>query len=433
MMKCSVAAIVLLVGASPRVRSENWPQWRGPQFNGSSAETHLPVEWTASRNIAWTAPLPGPGAATPVVWGNHVFVTAADKTAKTILALGIDTRTGRELWRTTLGPEPRGANTASPSPVTDGERVWFLTGRGIVAAFTLDGKPVWQRNLAKEYGTFACNFGYGSSPLLWDGKLYILALQSNDPHRYGENAEMQGPLDSYLLALDPASGKTLWKHVRPTDATEQSREAYVTPYPTVLNGRRQIILAGGECVTGHDAAAGNELWRWWFTPPDREILQHVVPTPVTYDGPIYVIRPEHRPLFALRPQGSGVLGNDSVAWTFEVNKAWIASPLLYQDRLYVMQEEQRTLICMDPKTGRLIWSQKLPGKNSFQASPTGADGKIYCISQAGDVVVLAAGDEPKQLASFSMGEFPCRSSIAVANGHLFIRTGEKLHCAGTEK
>ena len=300
-------------------------------------------------------------------------------------------------------------------------------------AFTMEGKPFWQRDLGKEYGTFACHFGYGSSPLLWEGKLYILALQSDDPHKYGDNAEMTGPLDSYLLALDPETGKTLWKEARATNATDQSREAYMTPYPVVINDQKQIVLAGGECVTGHAAETGKELWRWWFTPPDREILQHVVPTPVACEGLIYAIRPEHRPLFALRPEGSGVLGNDRVAWTFEANKGWIASPLVYQNRLYVMQEEQRTLVCMEPKTGRAIWSQKLPGKNSFQASPTGADGKVYCISQAGDVVVLQAGDEPKQLASFSMGESPCRSTIAVANGRLFIRSGEKLHCVADMK
>jgi len=430
------AAMLALLGAPRGAHGENWPQWRGPQFNGSSSETGLPVEWGASKNIVWSTPVPGPGSATPVIWGDRVFVTAADPAAKSLLALGFDATNGRELWRQTLGPQGHGKNIATSSPVTDGETVWFLTASGIAAAFTKDGKPVWQRDLAKDYGAFACNFGYSSSPLFSDGKLYILALQNDDPHKYGANAAMTGPLDSYLLALDPASGKTLWKQVRPTDATEQSRESYITPYPVVLHGRRQIILAGGECVTGHDPATGAELWRWWFTPPDRNILQHTVPTPVACEELLYIVRPEHRPLFALRPESPKEgqpanpkpLGNDCVAWTFETNQGWIASPLVYRDRLYVMQEEQRVLICLEPKSGRQIWAQKLPGKNSFQASPTGADGKIYCLSQAGDVVVLAAGDEPKQLAAFCMGEAPCRASIAVANGRLFIRTGAKLYC-----
>jgi outer membrane protein assembly factor BamB len=199
----------------------------------------------------------------------------------------------------------------------------------------------------------------------------------------------------------------------------------------VWNGRREIILSGGECATGHDAATGKELWRWWFTPADRPIWQHVVPTPVAADGLIYLIRPEHRPLFALRAGGEGLINSDQVAWTFHGNKAWIATPLLYQGRLYLLQEEQKLLTCLDPKTGQITWEQKLPSKSAFQASPVGADGKIYCLSMAGDVVVMAAGDQPKELAHFSMGEGTCRSTIAVANGRLFIRTAKSLHCIGS--
>jgi len=392
----------------------DWPQWRGPSFNGSTTETHLPATWDATNHVQWATPLPGPGAATPVVVCDRIFLSAADKAAKEVLALGLDARSGKISWRQQLSGDHKtpGANDmASPSPVTDGTNVWFLTGDGALAAFTCDGQPLWRRDLSKEYGEFVANFGYSSSPLLYDGKLYVLALHSNS---------------SYLLAVDPSTGKTLWKQERPTDATDQSRESYVTPYPFEWNGRREIIIAGGECVTAHDPASGKELWRWWFTPADRQIRQHNVPTPVALGDLIFVARSEHRPLFALRA------GGKAVEWVFEANRCWIASPLVYKNRLYVLQEQERELACLEPKTGRVIWQQKLPVANPLQASPTGADDKIYLISVTGEVVVLAAGDEYRELGRTNLAEPVCRSTIVAANGRLYVRTAKNLYCIGVK-
>lgn len=408
-------------------------QWRGPAFNGSAPETNLPTEFSPSNHVIWSAAMPGPSGSTPVVSSDRVFVGAVDKAAKQVLALGLDAATGRELWRHSLSENrnmPGDNDFGSPSPVTDGENVWFLTGSGAMASFTKDGKELWHRDLAKDYGSFVINFGYSSSPLLFDGKLYVLALQNSNPNKGGLNPGITNAFDSYLLALDPATGRTLWKHVRPTDALDQSREAYNTPYPMVWNGRREIVLSGGECVTGHDAASGAELWRWWFSPQDHQTLQHVVPTPVAEDGLIYVIRPEHRPLFAIRAGGNGTLTNDAVAWTFQTNQSWIASPLVYQGRLYVLNEDKHAMACLEPKTGRVIWSHTLPVECPIQASPTGADGKIYLYSMEGDVVVLAAGDEYRELACNHFDGSRSRSVIVASGGRLFIREPKNLYCIG---
>ena len=425
--------LVLTAGMATSVLAENWLQWRGPESNGSTSETNLPSEFSPSNHVVWSAPLPGPSGSTPVVTSDRVFLVAADKAAKQVLGLGLDGATGRELWRRPLGAN-RGApgdnDMGSPSPVTDGERVWFLTGNGALKAFTKDGQPMWQRDLAKDYGSFVINFGYSSSPLLYDGKLYVLALQNSNPNKGGLNPGRTNELESYLLALDPATGSTLWKHDRVTDATDQSREAYNTPYPMVWKGRREIVLSGGECVTGHDPESGAELWRWWFTPTDRQTLQHVVPTPVADDGLIFVIRPEHRALFALRAGGVGTLTNDAVAWVCQTNQSWIASPLIYQSRLYVLQEEQHAMVCFEPKTGRVLWSHALPVKARFQASPMGADGKIYLYSMEGDVVVLAAGDEYRELACNHFDGSTSRSVIVAAGGRLFVREPKALYCVG---
>ena len=145
------------------------------------------------------------------------------------------------------------------------------------------------------------------------------------------------------------------------------------------------------------------MWRWWYSPTNRGSTQHVVPTPVAEDGLLYVVRPEHRPLFALHAGGSGLMDDDKVAWTFEKNKCWISSPLVYRGRLYVPQEEQGSLVCLDLKTGNVVWQNKLSAKGKMQTSPTGADGKIYLLSMSGEVEVLAAGDEFHELGDVETG------------------------------
>ncbi|MBL7215192.1 MAG: PQQ-binding-like beta-propeller repeat protein [Phycisphaerae bacterium] len=432
-LRVLVFCSLVLSCLSERAFSENWSQWRGPQQNGTSAQTGL-SETIDPNHLLWTTPLPGPGSSTPVVCNAYVFVTAADKSAKTVVAAALNADTGKLLWTEDLGENRTAAgmyDMTAPSPVTDGTTVWFLTGSGDLAAFTTDGKPVWRRDLAEEYGDFAVGFGYSSSPLLYDGVLYIPVMRNEKPGAYELNKDRTEPLDSYLLAVDPQTGKNLWKHIRDTDATEGSREAYVTPYPYEWNGRKEILIAAGECITGHDPATGAELWRWWFTPANRlSNTEHNVPTPVAQDGLIFVVRPEQRPLFAIRPGEKGLQDDSILAWTYEENKCWIASPCLYRNRLYVLQEQQKTLVCLEPKTGRIVWQHDLPVKGVFQASPTAADGKIYCISTNGQVVVLAAGDEYRVISTANLNEKFCRSSIVPAGSKLYIRTGSTLRCYG---
>jgi len=257
--------ILFIIGLNLFVSAAYWPQWRGPAGNGSSAETNLPDKLDASA-ILWKSSLPGPSGGTPVIWDKVLFLTAADKSAKQVMAMAFDTASGKLLWKAPLASDRStagGNDMSAPSPVTDGKSVWFLSGNGRLAAFTTTGNSLWTRDLAHDYGEFAVFFGYSSSPLLYDGKLYVLVLQNDKPGSYNLNRNRKEPLESYLLALDPATGKILWRHVRDTDAQSQSRETYVTPYPFEYDGRSELIIAGGECVTSHNPATGAELWRWW--------------------------------------------------------------------------------------------------------------------------------------------------------------------------
>lgn len=431
--------------ARPATDPANWPQWRGPFFNGSTTTTGLPASWSGTTNTAWVTPLPGPAASTPIVWGERVFLTSLSGPPAPVrrgapgrvLGLCIDARTGTILWRRALGANRQfkgeGGNAASPSACTDGQTVFFLTGTGSLSAFDFAGTRLWARDLEKDYGPFVILWGYHSSPLLYGDRLYIVVMQNKNPTEYRFPAGRQAPLPSFLLALDPNTGSTLWQHVRPTDATGESSESYISPVPYEHDARSEIILVGGECLTGHAADTGRELWRWAFMPHDGKDWQRTAASPVPGPGLIYAVRPQHRGLFAVKAGGTGRLGAESLGWPFLDSPPDVASPALDGDRLYVLNGKAKVMTCLDAKGGQAIWQGKLRARAVFRASPLVADGKIYCISEAGDIRVLAAGDQFKILAELSLAdERPCRSSIIAAAGRLYIRTAKNLYCLRLE-
>ncbi|MBM4034689.1 MAG: hypothetical protein FJ291_23340 [Planctomycetes bacterium] len=432
--------VVGLIAVCSFAFAENWPQWRGPLFNGSTTESGLPASWDLAEkaNVAWAAPMPGQAAATPAVWAERVFVSSVDKETKDLLALCLDAASGKTLWQKAVGKDrkaPVGTNNmACPSPVTDGKSVWFFYGTGALVAFDFDGKQLWARELEKDHGEFVVKYGYSSSPLLYRGKLYVLVMQNASPQKYGRTHDKRpGPLESFLLALDPASGKELWKHVRKTTAEDESVETYLSPIPYEGSGRSELIIPGGECVTGHDAATGGELWRWWYQPADRQVWQRTVNSATPGEGLVYAVRPKHRSVYAIKGGGKGELGEGDLAWRLDQNVPDVVTPLYYQGRLYVANDGTRVMACLDAKSGKKLWEGSLEMKSVLRASPTAADGKVYVISQNGEVAVLAAGDQFKVLSRIQMGEGPCTASIAIAGGKLFIRTAKSLYCIGAGK
>ena len=237
-----------------------------------------------------------------------------------------------------------------------------------------------------------------------------------------------GVVESYLLALDASNGKTLWRRVRPTDAQGESTESYSTPLLCEIGGRMEIIMHGGEFATGHDPETGKELWRWEFTPHNRQPWQRTVSSSVFGDGMLYFGRPRWRGLYAIRPVGKGRLKPDALVWKNMKYANDASTPLLYNGRLYVLCGKTRTIACLAAKTGKVLWSKKLDVKGQFRSSPTAADGKIYFTSMNGDVFVLEAGDEFKQLAKIEMKARNCLSTISISGGKLFLRMPEMLYC-----
>ena len=432
-MRCNLRGMILGLCTAflpvLAVRAENWPQWRGPLLNGSTPETNLKSRLSRQSDLRWSAPLPGRSGATPVVWGDAVFVPSPDA-EKNLLLLCVDRGTGTIRWQRTVGTGDRVSgknNMASCSAVTDGQGVYSLFGTGDFAAFDFDGALLWQIRLTERFGTFADMFLYGASPLLFEGKLYVTLLQRNPP-TYGHATDPKPDRQSWLICLDPASGKILWNHERKTDAIEEAMEAYTTPLPFPGNQGMELIVVGADCVTAHRPADGSEVWRYAGLNRKKNPGGRIVPSPVASGGLLFAIGPKREQLVALRAGTSGLMGEEGVAWRMEQNIPDVPTPLFYQGRLFVLDGDRQTLTCFEPDTGRQIWQGRLGVREIFYSSPTGADGKIYCVSEAGTLVVLSAGGQHEVLATLPFGEGPCMASVVVSGGCLLIRTAKKLHC-----
>jgi outer membrane protein assembly factor BamB len=417
----------------------DWPHWRGPYFNGAGEKQRLAERFSPTENVRWSVELPGASAATPIVWGDRVFISSTDEEARTLLAMCFNTRTGRLLWQRKAGDgisRDQRSNYAAPSPLTDGERVWFFYSNGQLVCFDLDGEELWSRNIQDDYGQFAFLWTFSSSPLLFQDRLYLQVLQRDVP--VGGRGLRDRPNHSYLLALDPRTGKELWRQNRPSEAREESLEAFSSPIPFTHDGRSEILIAGGDSISGHNPATGAEYWRWGTWNPTRINHWRLVPSPVTAPGVVVVCAPKGGPVFAVKAGGQGELPDSALAWQSQDREVSsdVPTPLLYRDRLYVLNRDRKTISCVEPATGRVFWTGDLKSRPVLETSPTAADGKIYFMNQEGEAFVVAAQDDSFQLLHrVQMGgpdDRSVRSSIAIAQNNLFIRTDRRLYCIGTE-
>jgi outer membrane protein assembly factor BamB len=420
----------MLISAG-RSMAGDWPHWRGPYLNGSSDEKNLPTRWSETENIAWTASLPGHGSATPIISDGKVFVSSTDTSSSDLLALCFDAGTGKQLWRKKLGASSRKVprnNPATPSPVTDGKNVYFIYGSGDLAGLDFEGNVLWSRNLEAEYGNVSMKWGYSSSPLLYDGRLYILVQRRHTAYRAPDSTT----LDAFILAVDAGTGKNIWKQPRRTDAQNESLDAYSSPILFQHSGRDEIIVIGSDYVTSNDPTTGKELWRYEYA-GQKSTRERIITSPVTAEGLIMGVPPRGADgLLAIKSGSDGTISDDNIAWRFDGPSPDCSTPLYYKGNLYILADRKGGVItCLDPLTGRQKWQGKLGGTAPWWASITAGDDKLYCISEAAEAVILAAGDEGfKILHRIDMGDKPIQASIAIADGHLFIRTSSKLFCVG---
>ena len=410
-----------IVGASliPSLSAENWPQWRGPFLNGISSETNLPVKWSKTENIAWKAALPAWSGSTPIIWGNRIFLNVAE--GGELYLWAVDRARGAVIWKQRLGSgdvKMRKQNMSSPSPVTDGRHVWAMTGTGVLKAFDFSGKELWTRDIPKDYGAFGLQWGYGSSPLLHEDSLYVQVLhgmRTDDP--------------SYLLRISKADGTTTWRTERPTSARMESPDSYTTPGLLRYGGKTEIVLSGGDVVTGYDPADGRELWRAGGLNPKNEGSYRIVASPVVH-GELIFVPSRERPMLALKPGGRGDVTKSHVLWHF-MNGPDVPTPVTDGRYLYAIND-RGIMWCLDAKTGEEKYGRQRLRSATYSASPVLADGKIYITDEDGVTSVVRTGPMFEVLAENDFGEYTL-SSPAVSEGQIFIRTQAALYAIGTRK
>jgi outer membrane protein assembly factor BamB len=404
------------------VSADNWPQWRGPMATGvAPGQTNLPEKWSTEtgENIAWKIPMPSRSGATPIIWQDTVFLNVATQSESGDVELwALDRKKGEIKWKRPIAAgnyKINKQNMSSPSPVTDGRTVWVLTGVGILKAFDFAGKELWTRDIQKDYGAFGLMWGYAASPLLHDGMLYVPVLhgmKTDDP--------------SYVLKIDGTSGKTLWKVERPTDAVVESPDSYTTPALLEYGGKSEIVVTGGDVVTGHDPATGKELWRAEGLNPGKARNYRIVASPVVAGG--LVIAPTRiRPMVAVKPGGRGDVTESHTAWTFDRGPD-VPTPVTDGTLLYIVNDRGIVEV-LDVKSGAVVYGPERLKPAIYSASPVLADGKIYVTSEEGVTSVFRAGPKFELIAENPTGEYTL-STMAVAHGQLFLRTEKFLYAIG---
>jgi outer membrane protein assembly factor BamB len=396
--------------------SDDWPQWRGPQLNGVSAEKDLPLRWSPTENVTWKLPLPAWSGSTPIISGETIFLNVAD--GDDLYLWAVERTRAEVLWKRRLSGgnvKMRKQNMSSPSPVTDGKTVYVMTGTGILKAFDFNGKELWGRDIQKDYGPFGLNWGYASSTLLHENALYVQVLhgmKTDDP--------------SYVLRIDRGTGETVWRVERPTEAIMESPDSYTTPALLQYDGKTEIVITGGDCVTGHDPETGKELWRANGLNPDNDANYRIVASPVI-NGDIIYAPTRVRPLLALRAGGRGDVTTSHRLWAFNQGPD-VPTPVTDGKYLYLVND-RGVVWCLDARSGEEIYGQKRIPPGTYSSSPVLVDGKIYVTNEDGLTAVFKAGPEFEVLAENPLEDYTL-SSPAVSDGQIFIRTAQHLYCIG---
>ena len=399
--------------------AQDWPQWRGPTLNGISTEKNLPVHWSTTENVAWKLAMPSRTGATPIIWGNNIFLSVAD--GDDVYLWCVDKAQGTPIWKKLVGQgnyKSNKQNMSSPSPVADASGVYVMTGIGVLKAFDFNGNEVWMRDIQKDYGKIGIYWGYASSPLLYGDALYVQVLQG---------AKTQDP--SYVMRIDKKTGKTAWRVIRPTDAVEESHDAYTTPTLLRYGQHAEIIVSGADWVTGYDPATGEELWRGGGLNPDKHPHFPAVASPLVYDDVVYVPT-RVKPLIAFRAGGRGDVSQSHKLWSF-MNGPYVPTPVT-DGKYFYSVNDKGIFWCLDAKPGKEIWGGQRIKPAIYSSSPVLADGKIYVTSEDGLTAVLKAGPTFEVLAENDLSDFTL-SSPAISDGHIFLRTEHFLYSLGADK
>jgi len=366
--------------------------------------------------VTWKLAMPERSGSTPIVWGDYVFLNVGEGSNLSLWA--VDRTSGAVRWKRPLSAGNRRMmkqQMSSPSPVTDGRSVWVMTGTGVLKAFDFSGKELWGRDIQADYGRFGLQWGYASSPLLFEDSLYVQVLHgmhTDDP--------------SYLLRIDKATGKTVWRVLRMTRARFESPDAYTTPALLKHGNSTEIVITGGDVVTGHDPATGQELWRADGLNPSNDGSYRIVASPVVY-GDLLFAPSRERPLLALKPGGRGDVTKSHVLWSFN-NGPDVPTPVSDGTYLYSIND-RGILYCLDARTGKVIYGPQRLRNATYSGSAVLADGRIYITDEDGVTTVIRSGPKFELLSQNDLQDYTL-SSPAISDGQIFVRTASFIYAIG---
>lgn len=423
-------ALTLTLCPMTLAMAENWPQWRGPRNDGTSIETAVATEWSQTDHVAWRAPMPGQGGATPIVWDNRLFVTSAD--GDDLLLISLDTETGKEVWRrkvTSGNIDARAGegNSASPTPSTDGEHVWVFFSNGVLACYDFAGEEKWKFDTNDRFGQIDIQFGMTSSPALDGDHLYLQLIHG--PMRRDDDTRT-----GKVVKLDKLTGETVWEIDRVTDADFECKHSYASPFIYSHGDRQFLVVHGADCTTGHSLQTGEELWRLneLNGPSDVNAQQHdptfrFVSSPAVGDGYIIVPTAKAGPTVRLDVTETlaGVVNgvSDAARWHVEQTPD-VSIPLVVDGLVYLFHKDGR-LQCLDLETGKEVYFERTHSVQ-HRVSPLYAGGHLYFCGKDGVCTVVKAGKDFEIVASNDLGE-PVTASPIVAGGTLYIRTYDAVY------
>ncbi len=400
--------------------ADNWDRWRGPNNDGISQATNVPIRWGQTENVQWRFPLLGEAASTPVVWEDNIFLTSTEGDALVLMCISTE---GEELWKRTIARGNRvvrrgEGNFAAPSPVTNGEHVWAFFGTGDLVCYDFQGNEIWHTNLAKRYGRFNLYFVMATTPLLDKDRLYMQLIHSGA---------------WLVLALDKMTGEEIWKHKRKSDATEECEHAYTSPILYRDAEREYLVVHGADYVTAHSLEDGSEIWRCGDLNPKRNYnyTLRFVASPVATEGLIVVPSAKNGPVVGIDPAAQGDVTNSKwQRWKLRQGTPDVPSPLIHDGLVYLCRENG-DLICLDAETGQQLYRERTH-RHRHRASPVYANGYIYLTSRDGVITVVKAGREFEVVASNSMGETIAASPV-ITNKALYLRSYEALYAIGEKE
>lgn len=449
MKRFSVAALLALLvffvaaatvsWPTAEAKGANWPQFRGPDSQGVSSETNVPLEWSATQNVLWKTPIEGRGQSQPIIWGKHVFLTTAvagevvPGTSKPVYkeygdlgrhpdsidvdrkhafkVIAVDRDSGKVLWtRTAFEGLPsdyrhRKSSFASPTPVTDGKMVYAYFGSEGLYAYDFKGNLAWKQTVGK---LVTLGMGAGTSPILHGN--HVIVQADTGPEGKG----------SFIAAYDKKTGKEVWKSAR-----EGMEISWATPIVVRTKQRAELITSGNQFIISYDPATGKELWR------TKGVESNAIPTPMT-DGEMVFVGAGYpkKIMKAMKLGGSGELKEgEGVVWTYGKGVAYVPSSIQFNGILYLMNDKG-LITALDAKTGKPHYEGgRVPVPATFMASPVAFGDYLLLTSEDGDTFVIKAGPKHEVVRTNSLGE-PVYVSPAIADDKLFIRADKHLYAIG---